>query len=1001
MRTFVKDIVRSVTGNLARFLAILGIVAIGAGVYAGLRAFVPDMYLSADAFYDGQDFADLQVISALGLTDDDVEAVLAVDGVAEAMGVASYETVMSDAEGSNLQVQIEALPMGRYVDGACADEGCAISRLVVRQGRLPLSPGEIAFSSNGHLKPESVKVGDRIAAREVMGVGDAGAVFGATEFVVVGIVSSPEWLSVSTGLSPTSGARVTNYAYVDRSSLVDPDLFTAVIATVEGAAGQTSFTDAYDDVVLPVRDAVKAAAPKREDARYKELLDAANGAVEQAQGLSDAAGGIELALRLVGEPTDVRELLDGPLFGNLVDDSSRERLLETLEGLSETGVMVSREGVSIDGAEPVGVTELATAALDAATAARDSIEPARWYVLTRDANPSYYVYKATAQRMDRICLIFPVFFFLVAALVSLTTMGRMVANDRVEIGTLAALGYSRRAIAGKYLAFSGAAAVLGAVSGIAVGSYALPYAIWTPYSVMYLEMPFYLGIRLPSAAVALVLSCALAIVATLAAVWSVLGESAASLLLPAAPKSGRRILLERAAFVWRRMGFSQKVAARNVFRYKARMAMTVAGVAGCCGLMLCGFGVQNKLDGFVEAQYGGIYAYDLQAVFDGEVEPGAAAGSADSPLAAALDDVLGPGRWTFLLKRACVAANPAGDPARVPYGVGGRLDKTGGSVQAELRAARSDATSDDAGILRDAAVYVFPDGANRGFIEMKGLDGEEVDVPRLIGQDGASAGRGPDALPGAVLTQRLAEQLMVGVGDEFEVALDEGGAPARLRVGAIMRNFVGHFVYMSPDAYRAAFGLEDDDALGYNLVLAFAPQGHGIEPDSHEAALLKERVLAADGALTSVTLALEESDGYEDIAKSLNSIVAILLGVSGMLAFIVVYALTEINIEERRREIATLKVLGFTRPEVRGYVYRETYVLAGIGIACGLPFGAWLCDFVMRSAEFDNVIYFRTVAPWCYAAAVALTAAVVVLVTVAMRRELDSIEMVASLKSVD
>ena len=263
-----------------------------------------------------------------------------------------------------------------------------------------------------------------------------------------------------------------------------------------------------------------------------------------------------------------------------------------------------------------------------------------WYVVGRDASPSCYLYKSTALRMERICLIFPVFFFLVAALVCLTTISRMVETDRVEIGTLKALGYGPGRIAWKYLAFSGAASIGGAVVGICAGVFTLPIAIWTPYSRMYIDFPYLMGFHQPDCLIALGVSVGLALLTTLVAVRRTLRESAASLLLPPAPKGGRRIMLEHVKPLWRRLSFSQKVTARNVFRYKKRMVMTIVGVAGCTGLVLTGFGIQNKLDGFVQAQYGGIYTYDVMVNFDAD----AGVATSDSPLTQALNDELGP-RW--------------------------------------------------------------------------------------------------------------------------------------------------------------------------------------------------------------------------------------------------------------------------------------------------------------------------------------------------------------------
>ncbi len=986
---FRLNVRRTVTGNLARFFALFGIVAIGAGVFAGLRMFVPDMYASADAFFDRYNFADIQVSSPLGLTDDDVEAIRAVEGVRGATGVASYEMSMSDADGATYEVQVEALDMALYAsvldetDGRDGDQS-AVSRLVLYEGRLPESADEIVMSTNGQLKDDSVQVGDVLTVTEITDSDEVGDVLVTREFTVVGLVQSPEWLSNSTSLSPTSGARITNYAYIDLSAMADPGLYTSIIATTDDAIDEVSFTDAYNEAVDLVQEAIKDVAPEREQARYDELVaeleDAraeAQEALQQAdEARSEAQAGIDAAQAVIDQYQPVVDELSAYDADTLAYLGQTENLAAAQEAVAQAqeALATAQDGLA-QAEDAAAQAEEALAQIDETVA---DLEVERWYILDRNANSSCYLYQATALRMERICLIFPIFFFLVAALVSLTTMSRMVETDRVEIGTLKALGYTKNRIGLKYLAFSGLASISGSVVGIVAGVLMLPRAIWSPYSRIYIDFDFLTGFHQPDCLIALGLSVALALGVTWIAVRRTLRESAASLLLPARPKGGRRILLERVRPLWRRLSFSHKVTARNLFRYKKRMFMTVVGVAGCTGLVLTGFGVQDKLDGFVQAQYGDIYTYDVVVNFDSDTDPaaGAGLGAEDSQLAALLDDKLGAGEWTYVSKQAAIAENPDGDPTRIAYGIGGRMDQTGGSTQAEMRDSRSDSTGEsEEGILRDVFLYVMQEGSDQGLINIDDYQtGERLELPD----------------EGVVITERLAEQLLVDVGDTIELSLDTDDDPVVVEVTGIMHNYVGHYVYFSPAAYEAAFGEEPV----YNMVLGWNAQG--VDEDE-----LVTDIASGSEAVVSASLPSDEAGGYEDIASSLNSIVLILLVVSGMLAFIVICALTEINIEERRREIATLKVLGFMRSEVRGYVYRETCLLVAIGIVLGLPFGVWLCDFIMRAAEFDNIIYFRTIDWPCFVFSVVFTAAVTVLVTVAMRKRLYSIDMVSSLKSVD
>lgn len=986
---FAANVRRAVTGNLARFFALFGIVAIGAGVFCGLRMFLPDTYASVDAFFDRYNFADIQVASPLGLTDDDLDAVRAVDGVRGAAGMSSYEVSMTDEAGTMYEVEVEAIDMAAYrgvvdeTDGRAGDQA-AISRLVLVEGRLPEAANEIVMSTNGQLKDDVVQVGDVLTVSGTTDADEVGDLLDCTTFTVVGLVQSPEWLSTSTSLTPSSGARLTNYAYVDRAALADPGLYTSIVATTDDAIDETSFSDAYDDAVAETVAAIKAIAPAREEARYQELLDQIeDGRAEAEDALATATDGRDAAQAGIDAANAVLEQLAGYDEATLAAVGQLETYQAALDALATaTDALAQAED---------GIAQ-ASDALAQADEAADELELERWYVLDRSANPSCYLYKSQALRMQRICAIFPAFFFLVAALVALTTMTRMVETDRVEIGTFKALGYTRGRIALKYLTFSGLASLLGATVGIFVGVLALPRAIWTPYSRIYIDFDYITAFHQPDCTLALVGSVAVALLVTWLAVRRTLRESAASLLLPPQPKGGRRILLERVRPLWRRLPFSWKVTARNLFRYKKRMVMTVVGVAGCCALVLTGFGIQNKLDGFVSAQYRQIYAYDMAVNFDPAADEASAAGSTTSELAQALDAELGESTWGYLLKDSVIAENPDGDPADIAFGIGGKLDQTGGSVQAAMRDARSDSDGDvDSGILRDAYLYVLDGSSEQDLVLVDDYQTRERLV--LPGQDGTSAlvetadGR---ELPGVVLTERLAQQLLVDVGDAVELSFDSGDEPVEVAVSGIMYNFIGHGVYLSPEAYEAAFG----EKPAYNMVAAVLPEG------ADEAAVAAA-LGAASAAVTGAELLEDEAAGYEDISTSLNSIVVILLGVSGALAFIVMYALTQINIEERRREIATLKVLGFTRREVRAYVYRETYILAAIGIAVGLPLGALLCGYIMDAAAFDNIIYFKTVHWRFYAYSAAFTALVTLVVTCVMRKQLSRIDMVSSLKSVD
>lgn len=619
--------------------------------------------------------------------------------------------------------------------------------------------------------------------------------------------------------------------------------------------------------------------------------------------------------------------------------------------------------------------------LDDARKEIDKIEAPLWYILDRDANQGAATYAANRDRIAQITTIFPIFFFLVAALVSLTTMTRMVESERGEIGTLKGLGYNTGRISRKYTSFAGLAAVLGSILGIVVGVYVFPKAIWIAYGSLYSALDFEIGIYWRDILVAFTLSTVITLFATLAAIAATLREHPTELMLPKAPKPGKRILLERLTPLWSRLKFSYKVTARNLFRYKKRLIMTVLGVAGCTALLLTGFGIRDHLSGFLTEQYTQIFKYNVAATLEVPTDED---GVVDIPRQTEMLD------WVtrtlaaessindsmFVSRVAGIAENPTADPDTIPFGVGGKVGRTGGSSAAEMRDARSDATQDAVtGVMRDVSFIVAGDPAR--YPDFIVLSDYRTREPVEIKSDQV------------VITQRLAENLQVKPGDTIDVSLDPEDPATSLTVSAIVHNYVGHHVYLSQDLYARAFH----------------------EPAPANTVLIKNATSAADTALTqrlkenpsikNVSFTVDESETYDTVVTSLNAVVIILILVSAALAFIVLYNLSNINIEERIREIATIKVLGFFNREVDAYVFRETIILSLLAVVVGLPSGYFLTMYIMRSAELDNVMFGRVIEPVSYVIAVVLTIVFTILVIATLRPKLRNVDMVSSLKNLE
>ena len=573
----------------------------------------------------------------------------------------------------------------------------------------------------------------------------------------------------------------------------------------------------------------------------------------------------------------------------------------------------------------------------------DSLEKPEVYLLDRTQDEGVETYMQDTCRMDGIANVFPVFFFLVAALVALTTMTRMVEDDRVLIGTLKALGYSKGRIASRYLAYAAIASVGGAILGIAVLSQALPAIIMASYGVIYAvpAMAWPLPVDPRVALVSGGVGVGVTLVATWGAVVSSLRETPAQLMLPLAPKPGKRILLERIRPLWNRLSFSWKVTCRNMFRYKRRLAMTVAGVAGCTALLLVGFGLHDAIWDIIDCQYGPIVHYDTTV--------GIKDGATDEDMTAVEDILASTGQVT-------------------------REDRV---QEVTMHAAASGDATDT---LRVSVVVPQNASTFEGAVTLRSRTAHE-EIPF----DGDSL----------VITEKLATRLGISVGDsvvlrdvdEVGNATGEGHA---LTVTGICENYVGNYVYVG----RNAWAKVDASEPSFSTVLVATT----LDADGRTA--LSE-ALHDEGAVSTVAFSSETIELYRSMLSVVDAVVVVLVVSAAALAFIVLYNLTNINVSERVREIASLRVLGFTRREVHAYIFREIAITAAIGDAVGLLLGTWLENFVVTTAEVDYVMFGRTIHAASYGFAFALTMGFTLLVMLAMRRHLDAVDMVESLKSVD
>ena len=563
-------------------------------------------------------------------------------------------------------------------------------------------------------------------------------------------------------------------------------------------------------------------------------------------------------------------------------------------------------------------------------------------VLDRTKNIGAESFVSDAGRIDRIAMVFPFIFFLVAALVSLTTMTRMVEEERVLIGTYKALGYSKARITSKYLIYAVVASGVGAAIGIVALSLFLPYFIMDAYSIIYAvpvrPAPIDPGLALLSAG----LGVGITVAATCFAAASTLRETPAALMLPRAPKAGKRILLERIRPLWSRMSFSWKVTARNIFRYKRRFFMAVIGIAGCTALLLTGLGLQNAINDIIDKQFGEIYHYNMVVREADDVS---------QEDASAVDGIL-----------ADAGLESAHAAAHTENMLAARVDDPNGEQQRfEL---------------------IVPEEPHQF--------SEYVTMRERVGHDPLSLDG-----EGVVISEKLANELGLSTGETM-LLFDEDaignatGEGREVRVSGIMENYVSQYAFATPEA----FGKISDEAPAFTTLFVKATE------DEAQRAELSDELLAIDGVKT-VGFNDETIESYRTMLKSVDAVVVVLVVAAAALAFVVLYNLTNINITERQREIATLKVLGFNTREVNAYIYRETLLLSAIGALVGCVLGIFMEGFVVVTAEVDQVMFGREIHALSFVIAFVLTMLFSVLVTLFMRKKLSDIDMVESLKSVE
>ena len=924
-RTRRKNILRGIRGSLNRFLSILFIVALGAGFLAGLFATTPDMEESCDRYMDETRWYDLDVKASQGFTREDAAAIARTAGVEAVQPARVFDMVLTDGGAAEYTARVYAL-----FDASGRTQLCDVQLL---EGRMPQAANECVLQSSlGSYADHTVRPGDTLRlATEDRSYESVSDYVAAQDLTVVGIVRSPMCISVEAESSSVGSGSIGLHVFVPEDFFA-ADFYTDVYVSVAGAAQENAFSGAYDALIAPAADALEALGETRAAARTASLRADAQSRIDDAQTSLDLFDGVAAKEQQLAQDSAGRALQTAQTAQALAASQSPQALrLAALLSQTAQNVKASLEAQQASAADSAALFAPQREALEEARAQLDELEDGFWLVRTREDAVGFSSYKSNVEKVAALCKVFPVFFFLVALLVALTTMTRLVEERRTEIGTLKALGFSDGNVLGEYLLYSLFSSSAGCALGFAAGFRLFPAVISNAYGMMYVlptaETPF-------RPLIALIVAPATVggiLLATLWACYASFRSCPAQLMVPKAPAAGKRIWLEHLPFIWNRLSFTRKVTCRNLFRYKKRFLMTVVGLAGCSALLVTGFGLRDSIHDIVEKQFGGIDLYSLTMVLDDETSL-----SSDGALRDFLED--GEAVASYL--------NTATETGRASFG--------GESCQVTLSVPRDPSAVPDFITLRQRRTgAAIPFGAGS-----------------------------------AVLTEKMCEHLGVAAGDTITLE-NADGKKAQVTVTGVCENYLAAYAYVSPDVYEAAFG----KAPQYRTLLV-----NLISEDDLDG--VTTRALSS-GHVVYTRASRSIRDAFADTVKSIDAIVLVLILSAGILSMVVLYNLTNVNICERKKELATLRVLGFYERETERYIFRETNFLSALGSLLGLFAGVWLHHFIVRTVEVDMVMFGRSIYPLSFVYAFAISMLFTFLVNRIMRQSIRSVDMVESMKAND
>lgn len=892
-KAYRKNIRRTIGKSKGRFFAIMAIIALGVGFFAGLKVTKPGMIKTADSYLRDYKFYDFRVLSTYGFDEDEIEAMQSQDEVIAAEGAVYEDFIYVGKDGTEMVMKANSLTE-------------QVNTLELRAGRMPQAADECvldAYQFDESMIGEQITISDSNSDE----VKDS---FAYDSYTVVGMVNSPVYINMERGTTSLGSGRISAFVYIEPEGFCF-DYYKEMYVLCQDS--YDIYTDAYEDYIDEVSGDIEDAAKQAADDRYDDLQ------AEIQQEYDDAVAEIEDAV--TEEVTaQVTEQVKEQMYAQMKQTGLTEPMIDAM---FESGQITLPQDTIDETAGPI-IEEKVTELVDEIEL--PDLEEPEVYVFDRSSNTGYMCYDNDTNIVDGVARVFPIFFFLIAALVCSTTMTRMVDDERGQIGTLRALGYSNAAIISKYMIYSGTSAIIGCVAGFVGGSYLFPYVIWSAYRMLYDfgdGLQYYFSVPLLLICIVVSLVCSMG--TTYFACKNELRCMPAELIRPKAPAAGKRILMEHIGFLWKRMKFLHKVTARNVFRFKKRMLMMIVGIAGCTALVLTGLGVRDSVVNLAEFQYGDIDTHDLEVIFSDTIR------SDDEEMINDMEGVTG---------------------------------------SASLYKTSVEYHTDDA-VKTVYVVAAEPDSLD-GYMHFELMEGEKSypDYGEIF------------------LSEKIAEIAEVQAGDSITFT-DSDAGEVTLTVGGVYENYVWHYAYMTPETYEDYFEKE------------YEPNTMYVNTKDDETAFAVGAKLRKEDGIMSVMVVPEMKERVENMMSMMNAVVWLVIGSAGALAFIVLFNLSNINITERQREIATIKVLGFYPRETGAYVFRENLVLTLMGIAVGLPLGILLHRFVMQQIQVDMVAFKVTIMPVSYLLSVVIVLLFLKVVDVVMRRKIDHIDMAESLKSIE